>query len=500
MRGGAGRVLGRRCCRGGPFRVGGGSAGAPWERPPGQHGPSIAARRVLERNKSPTRPQMVKSATQSSDARRDDWLTSCIGRTTTVGPGSPLHLAILRLPRVERSGQHSCCRSRSEGPEPRQSPGARRRTRGARRRRRRALDDVRLAVRRDLHGRWFGCCSSCQVGARSRIDGGSRWRWRRRCPPCQGRTHPRCWSGPSVGPLEVVARSGDLPVDDLHHCVRHLRTPIDACVRRVCGGVRRGDGRVHRHLFRLEVGGPPSPRDRPREPEGAEGASGPGQSTTASRSGLRCFALVVVRDRGGCESRCHRSGRGATGGFGADAHCYSTGDGRPRRKVHAVRGPGRRQAGVTTLAMSRCSSRTYSGSPFVVDGPAGRGGVRSEPSGSSGTPEPTSPRRVPTGVAARDPDRDCGDGCDVRGRRGGCELVDGAAVLGRRREEIAVHVVAQNGSRTFRGKAKGPHVRAFPLDLRASRLSGWRDSNPRPLRPERSALPSCATPRGAWQG
>jgi hypothetical protein len=26
-------------------------------------------------------------------------------------------------------------------------------------------------------------------------------------------------------------------------------------------------------------------------------------------------------------------------------------------------------------------------------------------------------------------------------------------------------------------------------------LSGWRDSNPRPLRPERSALPSCATPR-----
>src|SRR6185503_17490118 len=25
--------------------------------------------------------------------------------------------------------------------------------------------------------------------------------------------------------------------------------------------------------------------------------------------------------------------------------------------------------------------------------------------------------------------------------------------------------------------------------------SGWRDSNPRPLRPERSALPSCATPR-----
>src|SRR5271166_4164900 len=27
------------------------------------------------------------------------------------------------------------------------------------------------------------------------------------------------------------------------------------------------------------------------------------------------------------------------------------------------------------------------------------------------------------------------------------------------------------------------------------RESGWRDLNPRPLRPERSALPSCATPR-----
>src|SRR5690625_670740 len=27
-------------------------------------------------------------------------------------------------------------------------------------------------------------------------------------------------------------------------------------------------------------------------------------------------------------------------------------------------------------------------------------------------------------------------------------------------------------------------------------MSGWRDLNPRPLRPERSALPGCATPRG----
>jgi hypothetical protein len=29
--------------------------------------------------------------------------------------------------------------------------------------------------------------------------------------------------------------------------------------------------------------------------------------------------------------------------------------------------------------------------------------------------------------------------------------------------------------------------------------SGWRDSNPRPLRPERSALPDCATARVQWE-
>src|SRR5438876_5631348 len=36
-----------------------------------------------------------------------------------------------------------------------------------------------------------------------------------------------------------------------------------------------------------------------------------------------------------------------------------------------------------------------------------------------------------------------------------------------------------------------------PPDLWRAHLhwSGWRDLNPRPLRPERSALPSCATPR-----
>jgi len=40
------------------------------------------------------------------------------------------------------------------------------------------------------------------------------------------------------------------------------------------------------------------------------------------------------------------------------------------------------------------------------------------------------------------------------------------------------------------GKGAASELRTRPLTW-----SGWRDLNPRPLRPERSALPSCATPR-----
>lgn len=48
---------------------------------------------------------------------------------------------------------------------------------------------------------------------------------------------------------------------------------------------------------------------------------------------------------------------------------------------------------------------------------------------------------------------------------------------------------------------RGPKNESRPDPLSGSgldlvfQLSGWRDLNPRPLRPERSALPSCATPR-----
>ena len=49
---------------------------------------------------------------------------------------------------------------------------------------------------------------------------------------------------------------------------------------------------------------------------------------------------------------------------------------------------------------------------------------------------------------------------------------------------------ARAGSRSGYTHTKSPGPNG-PGDYR----SGWRDLNPRPLRPERSALPSCATPR-----
>lgn len=49
---------------------------------------------------------------------------------------------------------------------------------------------------------------------------------------------------------------------------------------------------------------------------------------------------------------------------------------------------------------------------------------------------------------------------------------------------------SQKGRETFRVE----RVKGQP-DSRTSGWSGRRDSNPRPLRPERSALPGCATPR-----
>jgi hypothetical protein len=48
----------------------------------------------------------------------------------------------------------------------------------------------------------------------------------------------------------------------------------------------------------------------------------------------------------------------------------------------------------------------------------------------------------------------------------------------------------------IRVRAGFPRVGDRPCLLLLLTLSGWPDSNRRPLRPERSALPSCATPRG----
>ncbi len=51
-------------------------------------------------------------------------------------------------------------------------------------------------------------------------------------------------------------------------------------------------------------------------------------------------------------------------------------------------------------------------------------------------------------------------------------------------------------SRGDRQKRSGPGSVVGDQPWPGLSLSGWRDLNPRPLRPERSALPSCATPRG----
>ena len=72
-----------------------------------------------------------------------------------------------------------------------------------------------------------------------------------------------------------------------------------------------------------------------------------------------------------------------------------------------------------------------------------------------------------------------------------------AAALGHRSRRV-LHgrhtarpgLVPAPGSRSGYTHTKSPGPNG-PGDYR----SGWRDLNPRPLRPERSALPSCATPR-----
>ena len=77
--------------------------------------------------------------------------------------------------------------------------------------------------------------------------------------------------------------------------------------------------------------------------------------------------------------------------------------------------------------------------------------------------------RVPQADSPRARPRCCGDGSDLRDRRARC---------------LVTHLVTQH--------AKG-HVASGWLV--AVTWSGWPDLNRRPLRPERSALPSCATPR-----
>src|ERR1700761_4186660 len=60
----------------------------------------------------------------------------------------------------------------------------------------------------------------------------------------------------------------------------------------------------------------------------------------------------------------------------------------------------------------------------------------------------------------------------------------------------ALRTSIANGSSVIGEENAAAICSADPLGLLPAKTqSGWRDSNPRPLRPERSALPSCATPR-----
>src|ERR1700733_7495822 len=63
----------------------------------------------------------------------------------------------------------------------------------------------------------------------------------------------------------------------------------------------------------------------------------------------------------------------------------------------------------------------------------------------------------------------------------------------------AFSLPASNGERTDQAEKQGPPLTLGPKvrggSITSNTQSGWRDLNPRPLRPERSALPSCATPR-----
>ena len=114
---------------------------------------------------------------------------------------------------------------------------------------------------------------------------------------------------------------------------------------------------------------------------------------------------------------------------------------------------------------------------------------------------------------------------DIAGARGDIDAhaSDGDVTVWGTGEPVALDISATDGRQVVEGptdptsrSTSDPHerrgrrlpgparlnARERPLISRSAdqgpfSLSGWRDSNPRPLRPERSALPSCATPRGA---
>ena len=58
---------------------------------------------------------------------------------------------------------------------------------------------------------------------------------------------------------------------------------------------------------------------------------------------------------------------------------------------------------------------------------------------------------------------------------------------------LSAKIGAPGRTRTCNIRLRRPVL--YPVELRAQRWSGWRDSNPRPTAPKAVALPGCATPR-----
>ncbi len=142
-------------------------------------------------------------------------------------------------------------------------------------------------------------------------------------------------------------------------------------------------------------------------------------------------------------------------------------DGSPSGSGRRERGVTGRQARRASLVRPRCPNGEDRRSLDGMRTPVPEGGVREGRSPSPGVRGGAPVGRAPS--AARDR------------RAGGGGTRPTAGPSGRALRSA--------------GKAQKALRAMIDFSIMALDWSGWRDLNPRPLRPERSALPSCATPR-----